>query len=201
MVQNISRIVNMSKKVSLVFLIDTSNSMKFNRRYDAVNKAMKETAALLQMKKAKRELSSEIRVLTFGDGVNWRCGNIAYGVPVDQFKFELKEKDIHGTTPTDCAIDELHKMFGTINYLDDLFLLILISDGESNSRRRFESSVHRLNEFIKDRNVLMKAIGIETDEKASEELNTFGKNGFEDCKNLLNGELVHLLLSMINDIM
>ena len=195
------------KKVPLFYIIDTSNSMTFNKRYIALNNAMHKLSILLKDMEKEFDIDLQVRVITFvGRNIFWRYGNITRGVNVKQFIWkDLTPDDCKGSTPTAQAIKEIRECIEVSvhqEYVKGSSLspfILLISDGCSDSKREFFAELQKLQESNVGKSAVMVAIGIdiERDSKATEQLKEFGRNGFKNCANLSIGELDDLLISAI----
>lgn len=178
----------LKKSLPIFFLIDVSGSMG-GERIAAVNEAMDKLVP--ELKKVAQEnplIDFNVRVITYGDDqANWKIGEKKRGVPVDQFDwFAISDSEVDGGTPADMAMDLLSSVTNDREYLGGYVgtpMAIIISDGESNGRVPFATAVDKFRATKYGDLFVQVAIGIATqnNQRATDELKYFGKNGFRHC--------------------
>lgn len=180
----------LKKSLPVFFLIDVSGSMG-GSRIAAVNEAMdKIVPKLKEFAADEASIEFTVRVITYGAGsANWKVGDKMRGIPVEQFDWlPISDSEIDGGTPADKALALLSTVMGNDyrEYLGGYIgtpLIIIISDGYSNGSTPFTTAVDNFRATKVGDRCVQVAIGIETngDERATQELTYFGKNGFRHC--------------------
>ena len=179
----------LKKSLPIFFLIDVSGSMG-GERIAAVNEAMDKIVPEFKRVASNYPLIDfNVRVITYGDGqANWKIGDKKKGVPVnEQFGwFAISESEVDGGTPADMAMDLLSSVTNDREYLGGYVgtpMALIISDGCSNGRVPFFTAVDQFRATKFGDLFIQVAIGIgtENDQRATDELKYFGKNGFRHC--------------------
>jgi uncharacterized protein YegL len=188
-------------------MIDTSQTMLINNRYISINHALRTLASLLKDLERSLNRKIQVRVITFGGkGILWKCGNNVQGASTQQFSgIELTSDECTGNTPTAKVISELQKCLDMTVYKDYLNgscsapLVLLLSDGESDSGAEFYTATRKLHNSEVGKVSHMIAIGIETEDnvKATNELMTFGREAYKNCKSPSQRDVEVILSSVV----
>ena len=132
----------------VIFLIDTSYSMKDNK-IQSVNSTMsKLEKALKALAKNWPTVQYNIRIITFGgDKAKWHKGDENSACPIENFQYDkIEDSELGGGTPLGDAIGLLCKIFENPNFSDRNFipLISIISDGKPTDMRAVESNLKKL---------------------------------------------------------
>ncbi len=163
--------------MNLVFLLDTSGSMGFKggQRINQLNTAMPIALSAARDAAMEQETDLFVRIISFNNDATWVMGSKEEGVAIDDACNQWKDLSAHGGTDTAAAIRLActamrTKYMGPRNFHP---VVILITDGESNSPADTNKATEELREALSGGNPEKKdkvwrfAIGVE-DYKESE---------------------------------
>ena len=131
----------------VIFLIDTSFSMKDNK-IQSVNSAISGLEKELKDMPVKNPtVQCKIRIITFGgDHAKWHTGNENDGCPIENFNYSpIPDSSCSGGTPMGDAIGLLCKIFEHPNFSDRSLnpWIIVFSDGKPTDNKALKSNLTR----------------------------------------------------------
>lgn len=130
------------KTTTLIFLIDTSGSMR-DQKIASVNAALTECMEVLNKKRLQSDEQLTVGYITFSDKMDpvvW-CKQL---IPPN-LNIKPKEDEFYSIASLKCLYDGLYDFLNKADYFGQLYI-ILITDGKSTERRRdYDESFERIN--------------------------------------------------------
>lgn len=155
------------KTTTLIFLIDTSGSMR-DQKISSVNAALTECMEVLNKKRLQSDEQLTVGYITFSnkmDPVVW-CKQL---VPPNLY-IKPNKDGFYSIASFKCLYDGLYDFLNSAGYLGQLYI-ILLTDGKATERRReYDESFERINSLNAFRNARRYAaiVDIDTDKGLAE---------------------------------